>query len=170
MCGFEFYMDTSVIYRIYLLYPVSLMSSLLSEAPKSRSLGGRKAPLTTNDIILDGEFSCLAVTDQADYVPQQFESGPGGKSTKNTRYPKNLGACRTEPIIWIGYAAVNDTERPQPLNTKLGGGMMHTHQSFLDAIIMKLTTALCYPTLMGLNYMLSSGVGSFAKLSGLPSS
>lgn len=88
---------------------------------KVKKLAREKAPFTTKDIIPDGEFSYLAVTDQADYAPQQVESGPGGKPTKRPPYPKNLGAWRTEPIIWIGYSAANDTEQPQPLNRTVDG-------------------------------------------------
>ncbi|KAH7007489.1 hypothetical protein EDB80DRAFT_752074 [Ilyonectria destructans] len=81
-----------------------------------KKLGREKAPFTTKDTIPDGEFSYLAVIDETDYAPQQVESGPGGKPTKRLPYAKNLGTWRTEPIIWIGCAAVNDMEQPQPLN------------------------------------------------------
>ncbi|KAH7148237.1 hypothetical protein EDB81DRAFT_649607 [Dactylonectria macrodidyma] len=88
---------------------------------KVKKLGAAKAPFTTEDILPDGKFSYLAVTDRGDYAPQQVESTIGGKPTKKPPYPKNLGALRTEPIIWIGYAAVNDTEKLQPQNRTVDG-------------------------------------------------
>ncbi|KNB01702.1 hypothetical protein FOXG_04889 [Fusarium oxysporum f. sp. lycopersici 4287] len=38
----------------------------------------------------------------------------GGKPKQNPLYPDNFGVFRTEPIMWIGYATVDDLSVPQP--------------------------------------------------------
>ncbi|KPM46054.1 hypothetical protein AK830_g435 [Neonectria ditissima] len=88
---------------------------------KVKKLGGLKAPFTTEDIVPDGNFSYLAITGQGDYARQQVDCTTSGFPRKGPPYPKNLGAWRTEPIIWIGYGAVNDTEKQQPKNRTVDG-------------------------------------------------
>ncbi|KAL2679120.1 hypothetical protein Neosp_009881 [[Neocosmospora] mangrovei] len=82
---------------------------------KVKKLGESEAPFDTSDILPEGNFTYLAHTDMGEYGTQQLaKSGPGGRPSFSPPYPKNLGAFRAEPIIWIGYATVNDTSLPQP--------------------------------------------------------
>ncbi|KAM0202770.1 hypothetical protein ACHAPQ_005309 [Fusarium lateritium] len=57
----------------------------------------------------------LAVAYQGDYGPTQILASAGGQPKQEPPYPENLGAFRAEPIIWIGYATVDDLSVPQPL-------------------------------------------------------
>ncbi|EEU43795.1 uncharacterized protein NECHADRAFT_95095 [Fusarium vanettenii 77-13-4] len=84
---------------------------------KVKKLGESEAPFDTSDIVPEGNFTYLAQTKMGEYGEQQLAtSGPGGRPSFSQPYPKNLGAFRTEPIIWIGYATVNDTSLPQPMS------------------------------------------------------
>lgn len=83
---------------------------------KVKKLGGSEAPFDTSIIAPEGNFTYFGVTDRGEYGKQQVASDGGGRPLFDPPYPKNLGAFRTEPIIWIGYATVNDTSLPQPGN------------------------------------------------------
>ncbi|KPM35421.1 hypothetical protein AK830_g11168 [Neonectria ditissima] len=95
-----------------------LASGVRSEV---KQLGNSVAPFTTSDLLPFGNFSYLAVTDQGDYAAQQMDSAHGGKPKQAPPYPKSLGAFRTEPIIWIGYADVDDRTKRQPQNRSVDG-------------------------------------------------
>ncbi|RKK99666.1 hypothetical protein BFJ70_g17488 [Fusarium oxysporum] len=88
---------------------------------KVKKLGDATAPFNTSAIAPTGNLTYLAVTDQGDYDIQQMECEPGGKPKANPPYPDNFGAFRTEPIIWIGYATVDNISAPQPEKPREGG-------------------------------------------------
>lgn len=88
---------------------------------KVRKLGKSTAPFTTDAIIPVGNYSYLAVTGQGDYAAQQIDTGDRGNPKMEPPYPENLGAFRTEPIIWIGYADVEDLSQRQPQNRSVKG-------------------------------------------------
>lgn len=83
---------------------------------KVKKLRGSEAPFDISMIAPEGNYTYLAETDRGEYgVPQIINSSVGGMPSFDPPYPKNMGAFRTEPIIWIGYVTVNDTSLPQPL-------------------------------------------------------
>ncbi|KAK7423562.1 hypothetical protein QQX98_001020 [Neonectria punicea] len=86
-----------------------------------KQLGNAMAPFSTSDLLPFGNYSYLAVTDLGEYAAQQIDSGHGGRPKQEPPYPKNLGAFRTEPIIWIGYADVDDRSKRQPQNRSVKG-------------------------------------------------
>jgi hypothetical protein len=79
---------------------------------KMKKLGDSEAPFDTSAIAPEGNFTYLAVTGRGEYGQQVISEN--GRPVSKPPYPKNMGAFRTEPIIWIGYATVNDTSVPQP--------------------------------------------------------
>lgn len=84
---------------------------------KVKNLGSSEAPFATDSILPDGLYSYIAVTDQGDYSQQQMRrTTVGGAPLQNRPYPKNLGAFRTEPILWIGYTSLNDPMKTPPRN------------------------------------------------------
>ncbi|KAH7142935.1 hypothetical protein B0J13DRAFT_526380 [Dactylonectria estremocensis] len=88
---------------------------------KVKKLGDAHAPFITDSIVPDGNYSYLAVTDQGDYASPQVSCRNRRIPIQDPPFPKHLGAFRTELILWIGYAAVNDTSQPQPQNSSSDG-------------------------------------------------
>lgn len=83
---------------------------------KVKKLGGSEAPFNMSMMAPEGNFTYLAETHRGEYGAQQITNHTfGGVPTFKPPYPKNMGAFRTEPIIWIGYVTVNDTSLRQPL-------------------------------------------------------
>ena len=75
-----------------------------------------KAPFNTDILIPDGENSYLAHTTLGDYSSVQIEAETGGIPKTPPPFPKNLGAFRTEPILWIGYSDAADPKKEVPLS------------------------------------------------------
>ncbi|KAI0382315.1 hypothetical protein F5Y04DRAFT_52790 [Hypomontagnella monticulosa] len=89
-----------------------------------KPLGNQKPPVGFNTklILPEGNFSYYAYTSGGDYAfPQMKDSGPGGIPTTGPPFPKNLGAFRTEPVLWIGYAVRTDPDGQPPLNRTMPG-------------------------------------------------
>ncbi|KAJ4128892.1 hypothetical protein NW768_007414 [Fusarium equiseti] len=89
---------------------------------KVRNLGDAKPPFVdTNALAPIGNMTYYAKTDIGDYDNPQMISAPGGQPKQKPPYPRNFGAFRTEPIIWIGYCTVDDYSKPQPPVPYLSG-------------------------------------------------
>ncbi|KAI3572554.1 hypothetical protein IWW34DRAFT_824344 [Fusarium oxysporum f. sp. albedinis] len=88
-----------------------LASGVNSEVKK---LGDATAPFNTSIIAPMGNFTYYAITDEGEYGDPQMISNPIGIPKQKPPYPDNFGAFRTEPIIWIGYATVDNLSVPQP--------------------------------------------------------
>lgn len=73
-------------------------------------------PLHLDSIVPTGNFSYLAITQQGEYARPQIETHNGSAIAQQPPFPPDLGAFRTEPMIWIGYAAVEDTTQKHELN------------------------------------------------------
>lgn len=86
-----------------------------------KKLDGSLSPFDTGSILPEGNYSYLALADLGEYVPQPMDFGLGGVPLKGPHYPKHLGALRTEPVIWIGYATVDDYSKLQPINRTTEG-------------------------------------------------
>ncbi|KAF7558414.1 hypothetical protein G7046_g5733 [Stylonectria norvegica] len=86
-----------------------------------KKLGDAEAPFNTSVILPYGNHSYLAIANQGDYAAQQISTGSGGHPKMKPPYPEKLGAFRTEPVLWIGYAAVDNTTKHQPENNTVDG-------------------------------------------------
>ncbi|KAF5626975.1 hypothetical protein F52700_8458 [Fusarium sp. NRRL 52700] len=88
-----------------------LKSGVDSEVKK---LGNASAPIEITTLAPMGNLTYDAFNHQGEYGDRQILSYSGGIPIHDPPYPDNLGAFRTEPIIWIGYATVDDLSVPQP--------------------------------------------------------
>ncbi|KAF5229354.1 hypothetical protein FAUST_10476 [Fusarium austroamericanum] len=79
-----------------------------------RNLGQATPPFNTSVLAPLGNKTYYAKTDLGEYRDPQILSSIGGRPKQKPPYPKNLGAFRAEPIIWIGYCTVKDYSKPQP--------------------------------------------------------
>ncbi|KAF9772235.1 hypothetical protein IL306_010077 [Fusarium sp. DS 682] len=79
-----------------------------------RKLGNATAPFNTSVLAPMGSLTYYAMNDRGDYGNPQIVSEPGGRPKQRPPWPDNFGAFRTEPIMWIGYATVDDYSVLQP--------------------------------------------------------
>lgn len=77
---------------------------------------GSIAPPFSMDLLLPkGLFSYYAFTSGGEYSTTQMEDvSIGGMPKTKPPYPKNFGAFRTEPIVWIGYSVIVNPDKPLP--------------------------------------------------------
>ncbi|KAM0431322.1 hypothetical protein ACHAPT_005296 [Fusarium lateritium] len=78
---------------------------------------GVKAPFNTTELAPTGNHTYFAKTMEGEYGNRQIltkEEPKGGVPVEEPPYPTNLGALRTEPIIWIGYTEVENISKRQP--------------------------------------------------------
>ncbi|CAI4220116.1 unnamed protein product [Parascedosporium putredinis] len=64
--------------------------------------------------LANGVGSEVKKLDGGEYPDQLMDSGDAGIPFSPPPFPKNLGAFRTEPVIWVGYASVEDPTQKQP--------------------------------------------------------
>ncbi|KAH6873953.1 hypothetical protein B0T10DRAFT_499537 [Thelonectria olida] len=79
-----------------------------------KNLGNVKAPFNMSTLVPLGNYTYYAVADEGEYAEQQIESGDAGIPIHSPPFPKNLGAFRTEPVIWLGYASVDNLTESHP--------------------------------------------------------
>lgn len=99
-----------------------------------KPLGNQKPPFdfSTKLILPEGDYSYYAYTSGGDYAfPQMEDSGSGGVPNMKPPFPKNLGAFRTEPVLWIGYAVRTDPDAQPPLNRSMPGW----NEAFIPKVI-----------------------------------
>jgi hypothetical protein len=96
-------------------YQCTELASGIGSVPKN--LGNAKPPFGTEILAPRGNYTYFAKTQLGDYADIQTDTGDAGIPTYAPPFPKHLGALRTEPILWIGYAAVDDPALPQPSNS-----------------------------------------------------
>lgn len=87
----------------------------------TQGLAEMNAPFNTNVLVPDGNFSYIAHTRLGEYSDQQTDSGASGIPTKPPPYPKNLGAFRTDPVLWIGHSDLVDEGISVPKSNKEPG-------------------------------------------------
>jgi len=88
---------------------------------KPTKLGNAEAPFGTDLLAPTGNITYLALSELGDYSHHQMDAGDQGIPLKTPPLPKNFGALRTEPVIWLGYAAVDDPTKLQPANSSVPG-------------------------------------------------
>ncbi|KAK0653573.1 hypothetical protein QBC41DRAFT_238684 [Cercophora samala] len=93
-----------------------LASGVGSRASNLTQESGSIAPPFNTDLLLPkGIYSYYAFTTGGEYFNMQMEDvEPGGIPKTSRPYPKNLGAFRTEPIVWIGYSTRTNPDEPLP--------------------------------------------------------
>jgi hypothetical protein len=75
------------------------------------------APFDLSWLVPKGNLSYLAHTSLGEYSPTQVPSvEQGGAPVQPPPFPKHLGAFRTEPVLWLGYATLADDKMPLPRN------------------------------------------------------
>ncbi|KAK4215332.1 hypothetical protein QBC37DRAFT_398757 [Rhypophila decipiens] len=62
------------------------------------------SPFNTSWLLPDGDHAYVAHATLGDYSTVQIEAQPGGVPLIQPPYPQNLGAFRTEPVLWIGHS------------------------------------------------------------------
>lgn len=77
---------------------------------KTDVLAKMGAPFNTSWLLPDGDHTYVAHATLGEYSSVQIEAYPGGVPLTEPPYPKNLGAFRTEPVIWIGHSDWNSPE------------------------------------------------------------
>ncbi|EYB27194.1 hypothetical protein FG05_30334 [Fusarium graminearum] len=85
-----------------------------------RNLGQATPPFNTSALAPMGNYTYYAKNHLGDYHNPQILSSIGGRPKQKPPYPKNLGAFRTEPIMWIGYSTVKNYSKPQPPEPRKG--------------------------------------------------
>ncbi|KAF5667174.1 hypothetical protein FHETE_5877 [Fusarium heterosporum] len=78
---------------------------------KMKEFGNAKAPFNLSTLVPAANYTYLAYTDLGEYMRPQMENvSVGGIPSEKDgpNFPEHLGVFRTEPSIWIGYAAVDD--------------------------------------------------------------
>src|SRR3569833_2148134 len=93
-----------------------LASGVGSKPANLTQISGSAAPPFGTDILLPkGRYAYYAFTSGGEYSTTQMASvGPGGIPNTKPPYPKNLGALRTAPVIWVGYAVLANPDQDQP--------------------------------------------------------
>ncbi|KAL5610896.1 hypothetical protein FOBRF1_007013 [Fusarium oxysporum] len=79
-----------------------------------KKFGGNEAPFNLSVIAPQGNWTYYAVTNEGEYDPQQVNAGDAGIPVDDPPFPKGLGAFRTEPVIWLGYASVDNLTEEHP--------------------------------------------------------
>lgn len=100
-------------------YKCTTLASNVNEEVKK--LGDATCPFNTTVLAPLGNYTYYAMLTRGDYEnPQVKDAEIGGRPKQKRPYPKNLGVFRTEPILWFGYAEVEDRDKPQPPEPYVG--------------------------------------------------
>ncbi|KAF1992313.1 hypothetical protein K402DRAFT_415990 [Aulographum hederae CBS 113979] len=79
------------------------------------ALAAMAAPFNTSTLAPEGNNIYTSVVDLGEYLNPQVPTGNNGEPLDNTPIPADLGAFKTEPVLWIGYT-INTTE-PLPADS-----------------------------------------------------
>ncbi|KAF8851250.1 hypothetical protein BDZ45DRAFT_601661 [Acephala macrosclerotiorum] len=74
-------------------------------------------PFNSSVLVPKGNFSYYVLADIGDYAPIQVECGDSGIPIKPPPFPSDLGVFRTEPLLWVGYSTLRDSNKPLPSNS-----------------------------------------------------
>ncbi|KLU91568.1 hypothetical protein MAPG_10086 [Magnaporthiopsis poae ATCC 64411] len=74
-----------------------------------------RPPFGTDMLLPRGRFAYYAFNTGGEYSSTQMKDvGIGGIPRTAPPYPKNMGAFRTEPVIWIGHVVRANPDKPGP--------------------------------------------------------
>lgn len=77
--------------------------------------GSIASPIGMDLLLPNGLYVYYAVTDRGEYSPVQLRNvTTGGIPKTGPPFPKDFGAFRTEPIIWVGYTVIANPDEPMP--------------------------------------------------------
>ncbi|KAH0441690.1 hypothetical protein CcaCcLH18_01950 [Colletotrichum camelliae] len=69
--------------------------------------GEARVPFPYEDLGPAGNYTWIAHASLGDYTnPQLNDTWGGGIPRMEPPFPKNLGAFRTEPVVWVGYSSI----------------------------------------------------------------
>ncbi|KAF4450311.1 hypothetical protein F53441_6594 [Fusarium austroafricanum] len=117
---------------------------------KVKKLGDAECPFDTNALAPMGNYTYYAKLTQGDYENPQMITEPPGIPKAKKPYPRNLGAFRTEPILWFGYSDVEDRDKSQPAVPREG--------DWYKAYTPKIFACEHYHTYYKVQFNLSGGV------------
>ncbi|KAF9880521.1 hypothetical protein CkaCkLH20_01563 [Colletotrichum karsti] len=87
-----------------------------------KEVNGEVPPFNTSSIVPYGNFSYRVDATRGEYLnPQINETLSGGVPKRPGPWHRSFGALRTEPVLWVGYAHVDNTSEPQPENSSVPG-------------------------------------------------
>ncbi|GKT52368.1 uncharacterized protein ColSpa_12549 [Colletotrichum spaethianum] len=96
-------------------YKCEELASGVGATPKK--LNGADVPFNMSMLAPVGNHTYIAHATLGEYQnPQMNDSLPGGIPTIPPPFPPHLGALRTEPVLFFGYAHVDDPSADQPSN------------------------------------------------------
>ncbi|KAF4949055.1 hypothetical protein FSARC_13598 [Fusarium sarcochroum] len=75
-----------------------------------------ETPFNLSQLAPAGNATYYTITDLGEYSPEQIEVNENNKPVQKPPFPKNAGAFRTEPVIWLGYVEVDDMEAAHASN------------------------------------------------------
>lgn len=105
-------------------YKCEELAKGVKSKPKQFSNSFRPENFTTDLFVPNGDYTYLSDVFRGEYVTEQManlEKGGLPPNTTKPPFPENLGAIRTEPIIWVGYSAVKDLSVPHARNKSAKG-------------------------------------------------
>ncbi|KAJ4316584.1 hypothetical protein N0V84_007781 [Fusarium piperis] len=103
-------------------YKCQELAKGVGSKPKDFGDSVRPENLTTDLFVPDGNYTYFSDVFRGEYVSEQMTNiTKGGIPPVDPPYPDNLGAIRTEPIIWIGYSSVKDLGVPHARNRSAKG-------------------------------------------------
>ncbi|KAL2129184.1 hypothetical protein VTI74DRAFT_8112 [Chaetomium olivicolor] len=95
-------------YTVSFVAPAYKCSEMARGNPGERldeaALMAQGVPLHVGELLPNGNYSYLGNASVGEYSSRQTEVGIGGWPLKGPPFPKNLGAFRTEPKIWVAYS------------------------------------------------------------------
>ncbi|KAK1978574.1 hypothetical protein LZ30DRAFT_210245 [Colletotrichum cereale] len=96
-------------------YKCEELASGVGATPKK--LNGADVPFNISMLAPVGSHTYIAHATLGEYQnPQMKDTGPGGIPIMLPPYPPHLGALRTEPALFFGYAHVEEPSLDQPSN------------------------------------------------------
>ncbi|KAK1756558.1 hypothetical protein QBC47DRAFT_298777 [Echria macrotheca] len=138
-----------------------LASGVGAKAANLTQESGSIAPPFSMDVLVPkGPFTYYAFATGGEYsTTQMHDVEPGGIPKTNRPDPKNLGAFRTEPIIWIGHAIRADPTKPLPATSSSPG--------WSEAFIPKLFACENYESAYTVTFNLTEGASQSTNVTRL---
>ena len=87
------------------------------ETPNAEISSQVVQPFDRSSLVPQGNWSYLAALTLGEYSSSQIANVQvGGAPMQLPPFPEHLGAFRTEPVLWFGYATLTDDQMPLPRN------------------------------------------------------
>ncbi|CEI67747.1 hypothetical protein FVEN_g9555 [Fusarium venenatum] len=86
-----------------------------------KSFKNYKTPFNLTKMLPVGNASFYTIADLGEYKVNQIEVDENNKPAVKPPFPKNLGALRTEPVLWMGYVEVDKIDETHAKNRSMKG-------------------------------------------------